>query len=127
MKVLLIYPNVDCQVGFNYGLAFISAVLKRAGHATSLINLNEKLGPVPSPEEVAARVAAEAPGLVGMSIVTNQWSRSLEIAGAIKKAGDVPIIAGGVHPTMVPGEVLASGPFDYVCVGEGEEATLGSP
>ena len=47
MKVLLIYPNINSQVGFNFGVVFISAVLKKHGHETKLINLNEKLDKLP--------------------------------------------------------------------------------
>jgi radical SAM superfamily enzyme YgiQ (UPF0313 family) len=35
---------------------------------------------------------------------------------------DIPIIAGGLHPTFAAFSVLESGAFDYVCVGEGEKA-----
>ena len=44
MKILFIYPNLFAQVGFNYGVAFLSAVLKQVGHDTALLNINEKLG-----------------------------------------------------------------------------------
>jgi len=32
MKILFIYPNAGSQLGFNYGIAHLSAVLKEAGH-----------------------------------------------------------------------------------------------
>ena len=125
MKVLFIYPNLYAQVGFNYGVAFLSSVLKRAGHDTALINVNEKLGAPPSEDALVKRVEAEAPGLVGFSLVTTQFQYALEMAGAIRRAlPGVPIVAGGVHATMDPRGVLESGVFDYACVGEGEGALL---
>ena len=44
MKILFIYPNLYAQIGFNYGISFLSAVLKQDGHETALLNINEKLG-----------------------------------------------------------------------------------
>ena len=32
MKILFIYPNAGSQLGFNYGISHLSAVLKEAGH-----------------------------------------------------------------------------------------------
>jgi len=124
MKVLFIYPNVNAQIGFNYGLAYLSAVLKQHGHQTRLINLNEKLGPVPSVDEIVDEVRRYDPGLVGFSIVTNQYPLAEKIATALKNVTDVPIVCGGVHVSMVPEKVMASGVFDYACVGEGEGALL---
>ena len=43
MRVLFIYPNLNAQIGFNYGVAFLSAVLKFHGHETALLNINDKL------------------------------------------------------------------------------------
>jgi radical SAM superfamily enzyme YgiQ (UPF0313 family) len=124
LRVFFVYPNVGGQVGFNYGLASISAVLKEAGHETHLLNINEKLYPVPEDSEVVKEVLRFKPGLVGFSIVSLQFPYALRLARAIKRESDVPIIAGGVHATMVPEDVLATGVFDYACVGEGEFALL---
>ncbi|MFQ5863057.1 MAG: B12-binding domain-containing radical SAM protein [Candidatus Brocadiales bacterium] len=125
MKVLFIYPNVHAQVGFNYGLAFISAVLKEHGHTTRLLNLNEKLNKLPSDEEIRAYVEDYSPELIGMSVVTPQYPNALRTARLIKEGfPDIPILMGGVHPTLVPEEVLREDCFDYACVGEGEEAVL---
>lgn len=124
MRVLFIYPNLYAQVGFNYGVAYLSGTLKAHGHQTKLININEKVNPVPTDDELLQEVRAYQPGLVGFSVVTNQYREALRIAKLIKAELEVPLICGGVHASMVPEEVLASGVFDYVCVGEGEGALL---
>ena len=124
MNVLFIYPNVDAQVGFNYGLAAMAAVLEARGHRTRLINLNDRLGPLPTDEDVLKEIEAFKPGLIGLSIVTTQYPLALRVAKMIKAHTDVPLIAGGVHVTMVPEDVMSSGVFDYACVGEGEDAIL---
>jgi len=125
VKVLFIYPNLYAQVGFNYGLAFLSGALKEAGHETALVNANENLAPAPSAADIVRRVEEERPGLVGFSVVTTQFAYAVEWARAIKEAlPDLPIVIGGVHATMDPAGCLETGAFDYVCVGEGEEAVV---
>ncbi len=120
MNVLLIYPNINAQVGFNYGVASISAILKENGHKTRLLNLNEKLGKIPDDSEIVEMVKEFKPGLVGFSIVTPQYQYAVKIAKLIKGAVDAPIVCGGIHSTIAPEEALEEGCFDYACVGEGE-------
>lgn len=120
MNVLFIYPNINAQVGFNYGVASISAVLKQCGHNTRLLNINEKLGSVPNGKEIAEVITAFKPGLIGLSVVTPQYRYALRIAQEIKKTCDVPLVCGGIHATIATEDVLSEACFDYACVGEGE-------
>ncbi|HHT9153200.1 MAG TPA: B12-binding domain-containing radical SAM protein, partial [Candidatus Hypogeohydataceae bacterium YC40] len=124
MKVLFIYPNINSQVGFNFGLAFVSAMLKAHGHTTKLLNLNEKLDRLPADEEIRTFIEDFKPGLVGISAVTPQYRSAVKIARLIKSFSNIPIVLGGVHATLVPEEVLKEDCFDFACVGEGEEAVL---
>ncbi|MBW2566484.1 MAG: cobalamin-dependent protein [Deltaproteobacteria bacterium] len=71
MKILFVYPNAGSQLGFNYGLAHISAVLKKAGHSVDLWQLCEDLAPLPSKEQFINRLKELAPDVVGFSVVTN--------------------------------------------------------
>lgn len=123
MRVLLVYPNRDSPIGVNHGLAVISGVLRAAGHETRLVHVNEKLFDVPGPEALVARVAEWRPDLVGFSILSQQYPWSVEAARALRAAyPDLPLVAGGVHCTMVPDAVVAEGHFDVVAVGEAELA-----
>ncbi|RMG12396.1 MAG: radical SAM protein [Planctomycetota bacterium] len=123
MRVLLVYPNLDSPVGVNHGLAVISAVLRAGGHETRLVHANEKLFAVPSPEELCALVRDWEPGVVGFSLMSQQYPWALRAARALKEARpDLPLVAGGVHCTMVPEAVVADGAFDAVAVGEAELA-----
>ena len=124
MKVLLIYPNINSQVGFNFGIVFISAVLKKHGHDTKLINLNEKLAKLPDDKEIQRIIEEYKPQLIGFSAVTTQYQYALKIAKFVKSFCNISIVCGGIHATMVPEEVIREDCFDYVCVGEGEEAVL---
>ncbi len=122
MKVLFIYPNLYAQIGFNYGLAYISATLKAEGHDVRLLNINEKLDFPLDHDLIRKHVEEYKPDLIGFSVVSNQYQFAKEIAETIRTYYSAPMLCGGIHATMDPQGVLDSGLFDYVCVGEGEEA-----
>jgi radical SAM superfamily enzyme YgiQ (UPF0313 family) len=122
LKILFIYPNIGVQIGFNYGLAALSAACKTRGHATALINMSDKLYPDLDEDGVVRRAIGERPGAVGFSIVSQQWGLAKRLAGRIREELGVPVIAGGVHVTMVPKDVMDSGAFDFAAVGEADLA-----
>lgn len=123
MRVLLIYPNLDCPIGVNHGLSMISGVLRAAGHETRLIHVNDKLWDVPTPAQLVERVREFAPGVIGFSVMTQQYAWAVQAAHTLREAcPEIPTVVGGVHCTMVPDEVTAEGHFDVVAVGEGELA-----
>lgn len=122
MKILFIYPNLYAQIGFNYGIAYLSAVLKQSGHETSLLNINEQLGFPLDFRRIKQCVCEYRPDLIAFSVVTNQYKFAEQIAADIRTYYDAPMICGGIHPTMDPRGVLNSGFFDYAAVGEGEGA-----
>lgn len=121
-KVLLIFPNINTQLGFNYGISFISSYLKSKGIETRLLNLNEKLGYGLDYERIEKDVLDFRPDVVGISVLTNQYKYACEIARRIKRRLDVPVIFGGIHPTMDPEGTLSNEFVDSICIGEGEEA-----
>ena len=96
MRVLLVYPNIDCPLGVNHGLAAISGVLKAAGHETKLIHVNEKLFDVPDVDQLVARVREYDPGVVGFSVMSQQYRWGVEAAQAIRAAfPELPLVVGG--------------------------------
>ncbi|MDR2018122.1 MAG: B12-binding domain-containing radical SAM protein [Syntrophobacterales bacterium] len=124
MRVLFIYPNLNAQIGFNYGISYISGILKAEGIETHLLNVNEQVGYPLDLERIKKDVLRINPDFIGFSVLTTQCKYALEIARNIKTYLDVPIIFGGIHPTMDPRGVLAEPVVDYICVGEGEDAFL---
>ena len=60
------------------------------------------------------------PGIVGISVKSSYIDIANRVTRSIKEEIDVPIIYGGVHPTLMPEECLNYA--DMVCVGEGDEA-----
>lgn len=130
MRVLFVYPNLYTQMGFNHGLASLSAVLKAAGHETELVNLNERLPPVPTREDIYRRIREWDAGLIGFSCLSMQYSEALATARELRELAErdgfrlPPMVVGGIHPSMVPQEVMADRVWDFVGVGECEEPLL---
>lgn len=58
--------------------------------------------------------------VVGISFMTNYFDRAVQITEALRRRLDIPLIWGGVHPTIRPEEAIEY--VDFVCVGEGELA-----
>ena len=102
------------------GPGFVGAYLRAHGHDVRFV----RAGLDETPEEVAERILDHDPGLVGVSLTTRQWLRGRDLVGALGGRSEVPVVAGGLHATFSPEEVLASPGFDYVCLGEGETAAL---
>jgi anaerobic magnesium-protoporphyrin IX monomethyl ester cyclase len=124
MKVLFLYPNSNSQVGFNYGISHMAAVLRRSGHNVALWQLCEELAPLPDRDEFIKRVRQEQPDLLAFSVVTNQWEYARTLASWIRQDTSLPTICGGVHALVAPEQILESDVFDYVMRGECEEAFL---
>lgn len=124
MKIFFIYPNSDSQVGFNYGVAHIAAVLVGAGHEVKFWQLCEELGPLPTREKFAGKLREESPDLLAFSVVTNQWNYARKLAEWAREVLSVPVVCGGVHALVAGREILKTGLFDYIFRGESEEAFL---
>ena len=122
MKILFLYPNADSQLGFNYGIAHLSAVLKQAGHDVALWQLCDDIEPLPSEEQFISRLQQESADIIGFSVVTNQWLYAKKLASWARKATNVPLVCGGIHTMAAPEEILQSGVFDFIIRGEAEEA-----
>lgn len=76
-------------------------------------------------KEIVQQIVEKRPDLIGFSVFTLNYQRSLEIARKIKGLNaKLPIIFGGIHPTSVPEVVIKEECVDIVCIGEGEEALV---
>lgn len=60
--------------------------------------------------------------LIGISLMTDDYLKAVILTREIKKIISVPIIWGGAHVNIMPGECLIHA--DMICMGEGEEALL---
>jgi len=122
MKVFFIYPSANSQLGFNYGVAHMAAILKKAGHDVAFWQLCEDLAPLPTEAQFVDRIAQERPDVLAFSVVTNQWAYAQRLARWARGRFSMPFVIGGVHTLMSVEEVLKTGLFDYAFRGESENA-----
>ena len=111
-------------------LRYLSAYLRAKGHDTLLIllpwtftdrTLSESNSFLyPYPDKVLGQVAeiCNTSDLVGISMMTCHFDNAVHITNFLRKRLHLPIIWGGIHPTLRPGECLEYA--DMVCIGEGE-------
>jgi radical SAM superfamily enzyme YgiQ (UPF0313 family) len=126
MKVVLVQPPPRSEYDRHWarfpglGIAYVASSLRAAGHDVEL--LDGKLDRL-SVQEIVAGVGRSRPGLVGITAMTIEFPRALEIARRIKRqVPGVAIAVGGAHANAVGAQALEEGEsFDYACIGEGEE------
>jgi len=101
----------------SYALLSLGTHLKRRDYRVRLLNRD-------ADDATILRLARRA-RLVGFSVMTDQIGRSLAVSRRLKKlAPDIPVVWGGVHPTLYPEQTLAEPAIDYVVVGDGEDALV---
>lgn len=125
MRIALVHPPPRSEFDKHWarfpalGIAYVASSLRAAGHHIDL--LDGKLDDL-TLDDIVNRVREDRPDLVGITCMTVEYPRAVEIARRIKQdRADVPIVVGGAHVNAVGGQALEEGDgFDYACVGEGE-------
>jgi radical SAM superfamily enzyme YgiQ (UPF0313 family) len=125
--VILVYPRTlwDIQnVTTRLPLAalYIGTVLQEHGYSVQVIDQRVD----PGWAETLRQALHERPLWVGISAMTGrQIHWGLEASRIVRDADPmVPIVWGGVHPTILPEQTLAHPLVDVVAVGEGEMTAL---
>ena len=128
-KVGLISPYSNLSA---IGLRYISASLRAAGWSARLIFLPDQdelfYRAKHPPQHYSTFVLDQVCDLcadldlVGITVMSNYFGRARSLTQAIHERLSIPVIWGGIHPTVKPEESL--GWADFVCVGEGEEAIV---
>ena len=122
--IVLVYPKSGVDFGASvappFSLLTIAAPTHRKGLKVKIIDQRvDKEWIVHLKEALRSK-----PICCGISTMTGkQIYFALEAAKVIRaETGDnVPIVWGGVHPTLLPEQTLKNPYVDIVCVGEGEE------
>jgi len=133
MKIMFIYSLDDTQAisrplrswaNIQFGISYISSVLKSNGHQTQLIVLGSNNHWQDSIKILETFMGEFSPHLICVTAIASQYPFVKKIAGVIKsKWPDKYLVIGGVHATLNPSDVT-SDPFDAVCIGEGEYPML---
>jgi len=115
MRIKLIAPHESADGGVASGDAYkvqkvglpLLAALTPPGHDVRIVD--EAFAPDDPDEPV---------DLVGISVMTELARRAYRIAARYRQRG-VPVVLGGIHPTVMPAEALEHA--DAVAVGEAED------
>lgn len=102
------------------GLASLVSVLRKKEFKVELLDLQAvKM----ETEEIERYLLVRKPAYVGLSAMTTTYPSAVKMARMVKKTlPSCRIVIGGVHPTVMPKEVLEEGCFDSLIRGEGEES-----
>lgn len=131
MRIEFVYMGSE-----NLGIEYLSSALKDAGHRVGLefdpalfydkhyLNIDFLAKIFDSRKSLVKRILNKNPDLIGFSVFTHNYQWALSVASMIKRESDIPILFGGIHPTVLPEEVISNYCVDMVCVGEGEEALV---
>lgn len=123
MKILLIYP-LDREFlppsMPPMGLAYIAAVLKKAGYSVIVSDLNGERDT--GLAKLKAVLSTEKFNFIGISSIITQFKKVRELGVLVKSfCPEVPLVMGGPGPTSIPELYLTHCSADVVCIGEGEE------
>lgn len=129
MKIAFIFSLTDAQplparplqnqYQIQFGISYISAVLKSHGHQTRLLLLSRETA-----NYVDKFLEEFQPGLVCFTAVATEYPFIARIARKIKKNHpSIYILVGGPHVSLNPEQAILD-EFDAVCIGEGEYPTL---
>lgn len=129
MDVVLISPYSDIAA---LGIRGISAVLKQAGHHVRLIFLPYQFPEIERRRDFMCRYSdtildqalelCQGAKVIGISVMTNYFEQAATLTQHLRHHLSIPIIWGGIHPTISPETCLDY--CDFVCVGEGEYVML---
>src|SRR5659263_89281 len=133
MKIMFIYSLEDVQgilkplrswSSINFGISYISSVLKADGNQTQLLVLGSNNHWKDNVKLLKTFMTEFSPDIICITAVTSQYPFVKHVARTIKSEWpDKYVVIGGVHATLNPSEVICDS-FDAVCIGEGEYPLL---
>lgn len=110
-------------VGIPVAIGCVAAYLEKHGIRCNV--LDEEIYTITPSLLHEAVKDLEKPYVFGISCLTAHVGRGYQIARMIKaEFPESTVVFGGLHPSTLPGEALATGACDYVVCGEGEEIML---
>ncbi|MGC4116859.1 MAG: radical SAM protein [Myxococcales bacterium] len=122
MRVLFVTPPYHCGVVEAAGrwiplqLVYLAGAARAAGFDCEIY---DAMSLAVDHAAIEKRLDESRPDVVCISAITSTYPDAAVIARAAKARGATTVM-GGVHPSFMFREVLASGDVDYVVVGEGE-------
>ncbi|MHB9155669.1 MAG: B12-binding domain-containing radical SAM protein [Endomicrobiales bacterium] len=103
------------------GLLYVGGALKNAGHEVRVFHLYER-----EIAETVADIESLAPLFVGFTVFTGYpcYTSALMSKMLKQRMPGLPVVWGGVHPSLDPEGCLREDFVDFTVMGEGEETIL---
>lgn len=102
------------------GCLHVGSALKNVGFEVRIIHCTEL-----EIDKYVNEIVKAHPIWVGFSVMTGpQTMHSAWMSKKIKAHSDFPIVWGGIHPSLLPGQCLQENYIDIVVIGEGEETAI---
>ncbi|MEE8470895.1 MAG: radical SAM protein [Dehalococcoidia bacterium] len=101
------------------GLLYVGTILSREGYDVRIIDAT-----VDDDYVALADQECKDAMLVGITALTSEVKGGLEISSFIKERHDVPIVWGGIHPSLFPVLTCEDPLVDFAVLGEGEYTLL---
>ncbi len=125
--VVLLYPRhttgweAQPWCDMPLGLLCVAGPLLRAGYRVRILDQRVE----PDWRQALEQELREGPLCVGISSTTGpQLRHALEASRLVKQHPGIPVVWGGVHPSILPEQTLQEECVDFVVQGEGEESFL---
>lgn len=122
-KIILVYPKLGASIMRRAPLSVLclAAYLEQADYLPVIIDIDVEQ----NWQEIILRQAADVV-CVGISSLTGYQIRSgLEVTNFIKTSfPNLPVVWGGVHPSLLPAQTLEEKNIDVIVRGEGEATFL---
>jgi radical SAM superfamily enzyme YgiQ (UPF0313 family) len=122
MQILLISiipePDKNNYIGYNHGLGYISAYLKKYTKYSVYVIFIYKLS-----SDVINKIKGIYPDLVGIYLTTPQYILARKLVESIRCL-NIPVVLGGPHPSVSPEDSINIDGVWGVCIGEGEQTML---
>ncbi|MDI6760027.1 MAG: radical SAM protein [Candidatus Brocadiaceae bacterium] len=102
------------------GCLHVGSALKNAGYEVKVIHCTEL-----EIDRYVDEIVKAQPLWVGFSAMTGpQTMHSAWMSKRVKAQSDIPVVWGGIHPSLLPEQCLQEDYIDFVIIGEGEETAL---
>ncbi len=120
MIITLINPNLDGSPIPNLGLAYVISSIEK-DHRIRLLDMSFHIRRYE--RYVLDNLKQDKPDVIGFSVTSFSFHYALKIASLIRNLyPDIPLVYGGVHPTLLPEETIQNPLVDAICIGEGEDS-----
>lgn len=119
-NIILFFPKSEEKdvVLLPASVLMVAAPLIKAGYKVKIIDQRVDK----NWKKILLEETKKAPLAFGVSALTGQQIlNGLDASRLVKENSNVPVIWGGVHPSLLPKQTLENEYIDFVVVGEGEE------